>query len=675
MNEKKKQIWKLFLKKEKSINQIQDLILNYENEFPEDVDLYLMKMWFFSEENKVQQAIEIGEEALRKDPYLLEIHIKLAEAYECQSKYMNAYKHYCISKLLASYAGDKKVHNDCEQASKRAMERMERMEQLIAYLPEEQKTFLIQDMIPAFLGYEKNQFGYKEKRFRSFDSMGGEYYYENEEAKKYVGMYHEPIYITTEKDAVHWRVEFQQVVETTYLKLPDTVEKWIVPIAAEKENTTQWIETENGNVPVIQHNDKSFYYYCVGGGREIVSSGLCYVGRPIPVQNEGNKKKLVLNVFVDGLAQVLLTKDRFSQLMPNTAKYFDKGMVCKQTYSSGEWTYPSIAGFMSGLTTSHHMMFHNEIDWKLPETSKTLLEYFHEEGYYTSVFSGDWRIIPSYGYARGCDRFIYQLQHAGFSVEKMVGSVINEIEALKEVNQFVWMSLGDLHDIADEMELPTSVQTHLKIEDRAYRAGSKTSVKQKHDAAKQHQYEQMLQYMDRYLGMLFSYLEHTYKENEIVVALFSDHGQGYLIPENGQFLGPERTNVAFMFRDGQYKGETGEVMSSLDYTAVMCKLAGITYQEKQGAEGRTPRTFGGDGRRWALTESLHPNDFYRAALVSEQYRFYFCNQMPVRYDGRFELGDFTICLTDKRGKEVHVEEVEQECLNIIMKQIAHLLIY
>lgn len=116
----------------------------------------------FSEENKVQQAIEIGEEALRKDPYLLEIHIKLAEAYECQSKYMNAYKHYCISKLLASYAGDKKVHNDCEQASKRAMERME---QLIAYLPEEQKTFLIQDMIPAFLGYEKTSLDIRKNGF------------------------------------------------------------------------------------------------------------------------------------------------------------------------------------------------------------------------------------------------------------------------------------------------------------------------------------------------------------------------------------------------------------------------------------------------------------------------------------------------------------------------------
>ena len=71
-------------------------------------------------------------------------------------------------------------------------------------------------------------------------------------------MYREPIYITTEKDAVHWRVEFQQVVETTYLKLPDTVEKWIVPIAAEKENTTQWIETENGNVRLFSIMIKVF---------------------------------------------------------------------------------------------------------------------------------------------------------------------------------------------------------------------------------------------------------------------------------------------------------------------------------------------------------------------------------------------------------------------------------
>ena len=73
-----------------------------------------------------------------------------------------------------------------------------------------------------------------------------------------------------------------------------------------------------------------------------------------------------------------------------------------------------------------------------------------------------------------------------------------------------------------------------------------------------------------------------------------------MIPEDGQFLGPERTNIAFMFRNGQLKGETEEVMSSLEYTAILCKMAGIAYCE-QGVEERTPRIFGESERRCAIT--------------------------------------------------------------------------
>ena len=49
----------------------------------------------------------------------------------------------------------------------------------------------------------------------------------------------------------------------------------------------------------------------------------------------------------------------------------------------------------------------------------------------------------------------------------------------------------------------------------------------------------MMSYVDRYLGILFQYLKDTYKDEEILVSLFSDHGQGYLIPDRGQFLGSE----------------------------------------------------------------------------------------------------------------------------------------
>ena len=86
-NDKKEKIWDLFDQKENA-NDIQTMILEYENEFSDDMDIFLMKMCLFIYENKIQAAIEIGKQALRKNPYLLEIHLKLAEAYKDQSKYI-----------------------------------------------------------------------------------------------------------------------------------------------------------------------------------------------------------------------------------------------------------------------------------------------------------------------------------------------------------------------------------------------------------------------------------------------------------------------------------------------------------------------------------------------------------------------------------------------------------
>ena len=112
-------------------------------------------------------------------------------------------------------------------------------------------------------------------------------------------------------------------------------------------------------------------------------------------------------------------------------------------------------------------------------------------------------------------------------------------------------------------------------------------------------------------------------------------------------------------------------MSLLDYTAIMCKLAGINYNENN-VSGRLPKIFGGQGRKWTLTESLHPNDYYRAALVNENYRFYFCNPNEVRYDGRFKLVEYVTYLTDKDGKSVNAPDVQKECTNIVLEHIAYL---
>lgn len=675
MNVHKAKTWEILCDSEKSTAEKRESIARYEDEFPKDMDIYLMKMQLLEQEGRLDDACKEGEQAAKRNPYMLEVQFMLAGIYEKQGRYLEAYKLYIIAKLLGKCAQNDQIQAECEQASERVIARLEYVAQEIK---DEYQKKLLNQAITNMLEYEKSQFGYKEIRFHSYVNIVGDYYYENESNKKYIGMYHTEANtrrVGNERDMIHLKGEIREVTEGTWLQLPNENKEWIVPLAVQKENTIHQIQNIKGeSVRCIQRYNKSFYYYRVAGGDEILSSDICYYGKPIPVINDKSKKRLVLSVFVDGIAYELLSKGELERQMPNTAKYFAKGMVCQQAYSSGEWTYPSIAGFMSGLATSKHMMFHNELDGKLPCDVKTLMEYFHDAGYYTSAFSGDLRIIPSYGYARGCDRFIYQLQHTGFSIEKMIGNVIDEIEALKEINQYVWVSIGDLHDIADERELPTSVQTGLSAADREFQMGNITSVKQVHSAAKGHQYEKMLQYVDRYLGMLFQYLENTYEDDEILVSLFSDHGQGYLVPDGGEFLGPERSNIAFMFRDGKNIGTTDEIMSSLDYTAIMCKLAGLTYEE-DGTSGRIPRTFGGKGRKWALTESLHPNDWYRAALVSDQYRFYFCNHVPVGYDGRFELGEYTAYLTDKQGNIQKLPEVEQECMDIILDQIAYLCIY
>lgn len=69
-NDKKEMIWDLFDQKENA-NDIQTMILEYENEFSDDMDIFLMKMCLFIYENKIQAAIEIGKTGIKKEPIFI----------------------------------------------------------------------------------------------------------------------------------------------------------------------------------------------------------------------------------------------------------------------------------------------------------------------------------------------------------------------------------------------------------------------------------------------------------------------------------------------------------------------------------------------------------------------------------------------------------------------------
>ncbi len=103
-------------------------------------------------------------------------------------------------------------------------------------------------------------------------------------------------------------------------------------------------------------------------------------------------------------------------------------------------------------------MFHNTIDGELPQSVPTLTEYIKGKGYFTSKLDGDWRGIYSYGFARGCDQYVYQIQSMGARAEQEIINAIEHIEAFKDTDQYLWMTVGDLHDIADGYDLSLAVQ-------------------------------------------------------------------------------------------------------------------------------------------------------------------------------------------------------------------------
>lgn len=457
-----------------------------------------------------------------------------------------------------------------------------------------------------------------------------------------------------------------------------TSDEYLLPIASAEIDNMHTFQSPEEVHKVGQLYSQHFNYYRVKNGMQIKSDKQAYYGYPIPLEHKQGRRKLVLSFFADGLAQEVINGDDFEKLMPNTYKFFSKGTICTQAHSCSEWTYPSLATCVSGLDTLHHMMFHDKLDGELPKNSPTLIEYFKGKGYYTSKMDGEWRSIPSYGYARGLDQYVYQHQSMGARAEQEIMDVIEHLETFKETDQYLWMAVGDLHDVADGLDLSDAVQKNLTLEERELDELGVTSVKQNYSAKKTAMYKKTIQYFDMLFGFLYTYIENNYTDDEILISLFADHGQGYLILTGKPFLSKERTKVAFMFRGANVKQQvTDEIISTADYLPIMCRLADIQY-DAASIDGKLPKAFGGlEEREYTITESLHPKDRYYAVANARDYEIHFENSEKTDEEGRFLLGDYKVFGFYKDAENTPITDAEllKRYENIFLERIAEHIIY
>jgi membrane-anchored protein YejM (alkaline phosphatase superfamily) len=218
------------------------------------------------------------------------------------------------------------------------------------------------------------------------------------------------------------------------------------------------------------------------------------------------------------------------------------------------------------------------------------------------------------------------------------------VRAFEDRDQFIWLSFFELHNIADNITSKISNQIINSIDSRTVKKDDKKSVVKDYDENKVEQYINEINRIDYYLKIIFDFIEDKYNNDEIVIALLSDHGQSYL-DEGVHILRDSRTRVPLMMRGrGIPAYISDELIENVDILPTILNKCSIEYNPEK-IDGMIPRILGSEREKeYVYSESIYPGKTYKAVIRDNKHTFIFESENDVQQDGRIVLGDFSIRL-------------------------------
>jgi hypothetical protein len=400
-----------------------------------------------------------------------------------------------------------------------------------------------------------------------------------------------------------------------------------------------------------------YYYLFFKEKTELELSSSCdlVVGRPIALtQAKPHRKRLVLNLFVDGLTAELFKLHPLEEAAPNIHRFFSKGTAFSDCHVTSEWSLPGLASLHTGLRVAKHRMFSPKGDVAFGRGYPVAAELFQKDGYLGFQACGNWRKSPSYGYARGFDRTVYKRQ---LSLKDVNYAFFDQLRAFPDRDTFAWLSFFDLHHMINAVP-DVGDQARYAPDAHDYTSSKKKSVLQSEiNRPKTKRYVQELGKIDFYLNQVFSLIQDRYSEDEVLVSLVADHGTGY-ITGDPHILSRERTHVPWLLRGGGVPaGVCGEPVQNVDVLPSLLTLSGLAVPA--GLDGRLPARLGGGPARAEITcESFFPGSTYKATIKDKAFDFYFETEDKIGADGRFDASRFKTELyrAGDFRKEVSAEE-------------------
>lgn len=428
----------------------------------------------------------------------------------------------------------------------------------------------------------------------------------------------------------------------------------------------------NLEVPNIYH------YLNMEQAAALTSNQDFIVSKPIPTTGTRGKKRLVLALFMDGLAQQYLFETGYRD-MPHTRKFFDGGMIFNHCHATAEWTLPSVPALQTGLYTTHHHIIYHGSGYRYPARTKTAAEIFQENGYFTVRISGSRGSSPYFGGLRGFDSSIHKSTF-GFPDSHLIADALDYMDAFPNTNQFISLELFDSHRSLEENmdetlrhELHLNMAQQTAVDAQTSLAKTKTrekSVRMRHEEFLVKRYQAALRQVDRQFKTIFDYITSNYREDEYVVCLYSDHGMAPLNQEE-YLLKTMRTNSVLMLRGaGVSAGISEEYINHIDYLPILTKLAGIDADFSRH-DCVLPRTFGGPGRDYVYTESIYQGQTYKAAVRTDEFECRFEANVNTDIDGLIDLskGYTQKIFSMQTGEEIHDAELAEDFEGIVFDHI------
>ncbi len=295
-------------------------------------------------------------------------------------------------------------------------------------------------------------------------------------------------------------------------------------------------------------------------------------------------------------------------LTPNLDRLASEGTLFETAYAQASYTIASVASMLTSLYTWEHGTWIETS--KLPASIPTWPERFSEAGYRTVGFALTPNGSSLFGFDRGFDSFddLYkEVRDArdNADAEQVLEPLTRELRRSDERPLFLWLHIVEPHEpylppapwaglysSAIPEEISGDSDTLWLI--RRWQLKPTASQTQRIKA----QYEENLAYVDDVVGRIRTELEEAGIFEQALVAVFSDHGEGFLDHGSKTWAGQghgttiydEMSRVPLILRlPGRLVtpgARSSQLVSNVDLLPTVADLVGVD-AKNMGARGET----------------------------------------------------------------------------------------